>query len=95
MSLLRGFWAFPPHSVGRAAHAERPQAILSHGGEVGGLLWAGGELGTGGRAALLTGVGPPPATTEGTPAGMESKGDSFIGSPVTTASPTPPPLSRC
>lgn len=51
-------------------------------------------MSAGETAALLSGASPPTATTEGPTPGMDIKGDSFIGSPVATASSSPPPVSR-
>lgn len=51
-------------------------------------------MSAGETGALLSGASPPTATTEGPTPGMDIKGDSFIGSPVATASSSPPPVSR-
>lgn len=51
-------------------------------------------MSAGETAALLSGANSPTATTEGPTPGMDIKGDSFIGSPVATASTSPPPVSR-
>lgn len=51
-------------------------------------------MSAGERAALLPGASPPTAIAEGPTPSMDIKGDSFIGSPVATASASPPPASR-